>query len=359
MRVRLRGVHRVKARLSGGAVAFYFYAWRGGPRIDAEPGTPEFHLAYTEAHKSRTKPPKGLLFTLIAEFRGSSDFPRNEDTARAYNTYLKIIENEFGDMPIAALIDPAVRGVFKRWRDTMAATPRKADYAWTVLARVLSVAKDRGHIGVNHCEKGGRLYRADRMDKIWTADDIRAFCGVASAELQAALLLALWTGQRQGDLLRLTWAAYDGTHIRLRQSKGKRRVPVPVGAPLKVALDAAMKLKRSATTILTNTRGRPWTSSGFRSSWDKAFGRAILDDLHFHDLRGTAVTRLALAGCTVPEIASITGHSLRDVEAILDAHYLGGRIELAESAITKLNAVYGSGTETVKSGVKGYGVSGA
>jgi integrase len=69
---------------------------------------------------------------------------------------------------------------------------------------------------------------------------------------------------------------------------------------------------------------------------------AKLGDLHFHDLRGTAVIRLAIAGCTVPEIASITGHSLKDVEQILDAHYLGGRDELAESAVLKLNAAYGS-----------------
>jgi integrase len=62
------------------------------------------------------------------------------------------------------------------------------------------------------------------------------------------------------------------------------------------------------------------------------------EDLHFHDLRGTAVTRLALSGCTVPEIAAITGHSPRDVEAILEAHYLGGRVELAEQAMMKLDA---------------------
>jgi integrase len=41
----------------------------------------------------------------------------------------------------------------------------------------------------------------------------------------------------------------------------------------------------------------------------------------FHDLRGTAVTRLALSGCTVPEIATITGHALGDVRSILDANY--------------------------------------
>ena len=64
------------------------------------------------------------------------------------------------------------------------------------------------------------------------------------------------------------------------------------------------------------------------------------DDLHFPDLRGTGVTRLGLAGCSVPQIAALTGHSLKDVEAILDTHYLGGAVELAEAAITKLNAAY-------------------
>jgi integrase len=115
-----------------------------------------------------------------------------------------------------------------------------------------------------------------------------------------------------------------------------------MGAPLKVALDATIAAGRPTTTILSNTRGKPWTEDGFRTSWGKAFDRSGLsDDLHFHDLRGTAVTRLALAGCTVPQIAAITGHSMKDVESILEAHYLGGAIELAEAAIVKLNAVYG------------------
>jgi len=39
----------------------------------------------------------------------------------------------------------------------------------------------------------------------------------------------------------------------------------------------------------------------------------------FDDLRGTAVTRLARVGCTEAEIATITGHSLRDLRSILDA----------------------------------------
>jgi integrase len=244
----------------------------------------------------------------------------------------------FDDVGVFILGNVEVRRQSPHW-------PRKADYVWTTLARILAVAKDRGRIKINVCERGGRLYDADRSEIIWSADDIKAFCTVASVELQAAMLLALWTGQRQGDLLRLTWSAYDGQYIRLRQSKAKggkgRYVTIPVGAPLKAALDAALKENRSAVTILTNSRGKPWTEDGFRTSWDKAFKAAKLDDLHFHDLRGTAVTRLALAGCTVPEIAAITGHAMQTVQDILDAHYLGGRVELAESAIKKLNALYG------------------
>ena len=63
---------------------------------------------------------------------------------------------------------------------------------------------------------------------------------------------------------------------------------------------------------------RPWTSDGFRTSWSKACDRAGISGLTFHDLRGTAVVRLAIAGATVPEIATFTDHSLRDVEAILE-----------------------------------------
>jgi integrase len=59
----------------------------------------------------------------------------------------------------------------------------------------------------------------------------------------------------------------------------------------------------------------------------------------FHDLRGTAVTRLAIAGCTEAEIATITGHSLRDVRSILDVHYLHRDPALAESAIRKLEGL--------------------
>jgi integrase len=88
--------------------------------------------------------------------------------------------------------------------------------------------------------------------------------------------------------------------------------------------------------------GSPWTPDGFRASWAKACTKAGIVGVTFNDLRGTAVTRLAIAGCTEAEIATITGHALRDVRSILDAHYLHRDPALAESAIRKLE----KGTKT-------------
>lgn len=75
-----------------------------------------------------------------------------------------------------------------------------------------------------------------------------------------------------------------------------------------------------------------------RDMLSQACERAGINGLTFHDLRGTAVVRLAIASAAVPQIATFTGHSLRDVEAILDAHYLGRDIQLAEAAVLKLEA---------------------
>ncbi len=119
---------------------------------------------------------------------------------------------------------------------------------------------------------------------------------------------------------------------------------IPLAGPLKMALDKAA-LDKKAVTILTTTNDTPWTSDGFRTTWGKVVAKAKITGLTFHDLRGTAVTRLAVADCSTSEIATITGHSLKDVGAILDSHYLSRDSRLAESAIKK-RELYEGRTET-------------
>jgi integrase len=273
MRVRLKGLNQATKRLADGTVVTYWYAWRGGPRLEGKPGSPEFIANYNAAVAAKIAAPKGVLLSIIEGFRASDEYLSLAERTRGdYDRQFLIIEKRFGDLPLKALDDRRIRGVFKTWRMELARRSRRqADYAWDVLRRVINVAIDNGIVATNPCTKAGRLYKGSRAEMVWSDEQEAAFLAAAPQHLHLALMLGLWTGQREGDLLRLIWSAYDGSNIRLKQSKTGRRVTIPVGAPLKQMLDAAV---RKSPTILLTTDDTPWTPNGFSSSWRKACKRA-------------------------------------------------------------------------------------
>jgi len=180
------------------------------------------------------------------------------------------------------------------------------------------------------------VYRADRSDKLWLAEHIDAFRAVAPPHMRLALELALHTGQRQSDLLRLCWSSYDGQRISFRQGKRHRKIDMPVSATLKSLLDST---KRTALTILTAPNGKPWRTdprpTHFQHHWRAATLAAGLDGLHFHDLRGTACTLLAEAGATPSEIAAMLGWTVTTDNQMLDT-YQAMTASLSDSAVAKL-----------------------
>jgi integrase len=345
MRVRLKGIHSSRKRLADGTVKTYFYAWKNGPPLPGEPGTPAFMAAYNAAVSAKVGLSSGTLISVLTKYQQSSAWSDLADrTRKDYAKHIAIIGRKFGDFPLSGLEDRRTRGILLAWRDALAlASKRQADYTFSVFALVPAWALDRGLVTKNPLERRGRTYKGSRVDFIWSDEQVQSFLANAPKQLHLPMLLARWTGQRQGDLLRLPWSAYDGKVIRLRQSKTDVSVVIPVAKPLKAALDEAKRC-RTGTIILTNTEGHPWNADVFGAAWRKACKAAGIEGLTFHDLRGTAATRMAIAGATEPEIASVTGHTLRDIRRVLDAHYLHRHPELAESAIRKLERG-GTGTK--------------
>ena len=335
MQVRLRGIHRVKRRLANGTLRVHYYHRSTRKKLEGTPGSPLFLESYAAAEKAQTNRLGETLAGLVRKFEDSVDFSATaETTQREYRRIFRVIDRHWGSCPIPALTDREFRRDVLAWHNKIAArTPREADSLVSAIARVLAFAVDRGEIQTNVLAHFSRAYRSTRTDKIWLPTHIDAFSKVAPAELVAALMLALHTGQRQGDLLRLRWADYDGKAISLRQSKTGVPVTIPCTATLRRVLDG---MARTADTILTTPSGRPWTSYYFRHQWTAAAKAAGIKGLHFHDLRGTAVTLLAEAGATVPEIAAITGHRLEYVGQILET-YLARTATLSSSAIAKLD----------------------
>lgn len=343
IKVHLKGINKVRKRLANGTLKVFYYHRATGMRLPGEPGSPEFISAYHAAQetiKSRDRN-EGTLKALIQRYMESDAYTQLSKRTRSdYLKQTRKIEEKFGDLPIPALNDARVRSDFLDWRDKLAKrSKRQADYALTVLGIILSWSVDRGLIEANHAYRPKRKYKSDRSNKIWTQANVEAFVAKAPKELVLALILGRDTGQRQGDLLRLTWTAYDGEYIRLTQSKTGAQVEIPLTRAVKRSLER-LKKRRSknsiqSATILARNDGQPWKQDHFRHAWRKVTLEAGLDGLTFSDLRGTAVTRLADAGCTTPEICAITGHSLASANVILQ-HYLARTRTQADAAILKL-----------------------
>lgn len=343
----LKGLHRVQ---SHGRT--YYYAWRGGPRLPGEPGTPEFVEALHNAHQARKQGDKSRLEGLCAAYRASDEWRELSVKTRAnWSPWLDRIQATFGELRIAQFDRPEIRPVIRKWRDKYRNTARAADMALQVFSRLLSYGVAEGKLQVNACAGIPRLYRNDRAAVIWTDEDLAALAKHASAPVMRAARLAVMTGLRQGDLLRLAWSHVKPNSIEIATGKSSKRKTtlIPMHDALRDLLDeiraetakeararlaaAGGRIGPAAATVLTNSDGLPWRT-GFGSSWQKAIAKAGIDK-HFHDLRGTAATQLYLADFSIREIAEVMTWSEDQVTNLVNMYVK--RDELLRDRIRRLN----------------------
>lgn len=337
---KLRGVNTVPKRLANGQIKVYYYHRATNQRLPGKPGDADFLAAYAQAEKIEPRN-LGDVASLISQYLRSVKFAKKRDsTQREYKRILAKVETRFGKMPIKALESPKVRAVFLDYQEEIGRDkPREADNRLTVLSAVFSHAKRRGEIPVNPLEGFERLHSKNRADMVWTEGPIARFMEAAPVELQRAMILAMHTGQRYGDLIRLRWSDYDGASIRLIQRKTDQAIHLPCTAQLKQVLDS---IPRQCPYILARADGRPWFTAKndkeLSKQWAAHMKRCGLysendsERLEFGDLRGTAVTLMAEAGCTVPQIVAVTGHTLQSATRILE-RYMARTSRMAEAAI--------------------------
>ncbi|MCH7775751.1 MAG: tyrosine-type recombinase/integrase [Gemmatimonadetes bacterium] len=255
----------------------------------------------------------GSLGDLIGQYKQAPEYTSLRETTRhQYLIYLGILSETWGTQPIASI----ERKHILRLRDKYAETPGKANHLIIVLRIVLTFAMDRDYRRDNPA-MGIKKLKTGPGHSPWPDEAIEAFLAAASPMMALALKLGLYTGQREGDVVAMTWHDYDGERIHVVQGKTGTKLSIPVHSALKEALDAQ---ERVSPIILTTETGRPFTCPNFRRHFWKAMKAAGLYGLTFHGLRYTAATRLAEAGCSNKQIAAVTGHkSLAMIEKYTNA----------------------------------------
>ena len=72
----MKGINSKRKRLADGGFKTYYWAWKGGPALRGQPGTPEFIASYNEAVARKVTPPRGSLLTPFAAISGIRGFHR-------------------------------------------------------------------------------------------------------------------------------------------------------------------------------------------------------------------------------------------------------------------------------------------
>lgn len=304
----------------------YWYAWRGkgAPRLHSSPGTPAFLQELADAVAARNAPDGSKMSGLVAQYRASEEFQSlAQSTKDLWAPWLDRIREKFGALSVRQFDRASNKPEITRWHKSWKNTPRAADTGLQVLSRLLSFGMEQGKLTTNLCEKIPHLHSADRADIIWTPEQLQVLLDHASPELGWVVRVAVFTGLRREDLLRLSWnhVNLERCFIELKtgKSRGKRTVLIPIVSELHTLLG---QLPKRATTVLTSSKKRSWTGDGFGSSWWKTLQDAGLGDsgLRFHDFRGTAATTFFRAGWTLREIAETLGWSEERVERLIDRY---------------------------------------
>lgn len=286
------------------------------------PTDPAFMDAYRQAveekrtaGENRYKP--GSVWSLIAAYYQASEFTDlKPQTQKVYRNVLDNFRKEYGDLPANRLDAENIRRIL----DKKAKTPGAARNLLKRLRGLYAFAVDRDHVKVDPTV--GVKLKARKTDgfRAWTDEDIAKFLAhwPAGSRARLALYLLLYTGQRRSDVVVMGHqhrrVTPDGKPaIWVKQKKTGVELLIPLHGTLKSALDA---LPTTNLTFLMTAYDKPMSEAGF-SQWfvESAQAAGLPARSGPHGLRKAASRRLAEAGCSALEIASITGHgSLKEVE---------------------------------------------
>jgi integrase len=319
---------------------YHYFRRRGSPyvQLPGVVGSAEFMEAYQQAlaaapvaigASKRSSP--GSVSAAIAEFYGSQAFRSlTGGTPAKRRAILERFREQHGDkrlgsLPkefVVALLDTMPPHAARNWIKTFRHFIRwcesrkliRQDPTWGVRVKV---PKSDGH-------------------HTWSEDEIAVFEAhhPIGSKARLALALGLYTAQRRGDVVRIGRQHIRDRVLSVRQEKTGTALAIPVHPELE-AIIAATPIGH--LTLLTTKTGKSYEANDFSQQF-RAWCDAAELPQHcvFHGLRKAALTRLADAGCTVHEIAAISGHaSLKEVERYTKA---ADQARMARNAMAKTAA---------------------
>lgn len=316
----------VQRKVRAGREFFYFRVVRGGKETRAplpHPFSADYRAAYDAAHQAvfgaapgEAESPTGIA-AMIRQHRDSEKYKKLPPASKTLRDLaLALMKDRWGNFEAAAIRPVHVQALY----DSLAERPATANRRLDDISATFGWGKPRGFVDANPCSRIERVESGGAYEP-WPQDALQTLIENGKQEIVKVALVATYTGQRRSDvLLRLTDSRIDGGTWYLEQGKTANPVPVPLHPVALAILETERTARRKAGVVdprrplLTNSRGKPWTPSGFGASWRTELIRLQLrpetnaeyeDGAFaptFHGLRHTNATQIANAVARNPDI---------------------------------------------------------
>jgi integrase len=323
---------------------YYYFRWQDVyRRLPDNPNSEAFRIEYSRALASIAPERETLVIagSVRALIRDYKDAP--EWTALAPKTqsdYARVLDylRPIGDFKA----DNVRRQHLIRIRNKIGTNTRTQDLFVQAASRMFSIGMDLGYTDRNPAARIARLNDPQSYEP-WPIEAHQKFIVSEMPQwMRTAYMLGLWTAQREGDILRLARARFDGAGFTIRQGRpeakrGKGRkgkivtLYIQAAYPLREYLD---RCTFPGLLFVTDEVGKPIPATLFRHTLRAHLDAIGLTDLHFHGLRHTTATALAELGGSDSEIQALLGHQTRQMAERYTKK--ASQKRLAAAAVTRL-----------------------
>ncbi len=200
---------------------------------------------------------------------------------------------------------------------------------------------------MKRCLNWGRVMRIVPADKVWAPglmlaegkgrkrylsdEELKAVLTEArkhSVTMHSLITLAVGTGMRRGELVRLTWGDIDLGRSSLQILETKNGEP-RVAYLTQSAIEAIKALKSETVVSMSGSvflydDGTPLDGERLDRAWKRIRKAAGLRDFRFHDLRHSCASFLIQKGATLAEVGHVLGHKSVSVSTRY-AHLIAGK----------------------------------
>jgi integrase len=266
------------------------------------------------------------------DYLASADFiSLASESQRKRRDMIERLIAKHGDKPVARLEHKHVRAMMDEYATTPGTARNMLSTLKVLISRAIAdgIRKDDPTVGIKRPKLSKEGWHS------WEDDEIAQYEArhPIGSQARLALALALYTGQRAGDLIRMGKQHVRDGGINVVQQKTGARVWIDMHPEPKAILDAT---PTDHLLFLISGHGQPFASArSFGNTMNRWAKEAGLTDCPLHGLRKACARRLAEAGCTAIEIMSITGHkSLAEVERYVRA---ANQRRMSQMAIEKVS----------------------